>query len=101
MHTPVIIVNKLETILPAVVRTRRICADQPSVFGIYEVELKLEGRSAGQIVVCKGTAAQAPGVVFEATLIRSRDQTPIKRDVHQERVPAPRTTKLLKLRGAR
>ena len=78
------------------VRTRRYCEGQPSVFGIDEVELKLEGRSAGQTVVCKGAAEQAPGLIFEATLIRSREQTPTKED---NRVFRP--TKLPKLRGAR
>jgi hypothetical protein len=83
----------------AVVHTRRYCAGQPSVFGIDEVELKLEGRSAGQMVVCKGTAEQAPGLIFEATLIRSRDQTPAKEDNRD--VPAFDPTRLPQLRGAR
>jgi hypothetical protein len=83
----------------AVVRTRRYCAGQPSVFGIDEVELKLEGRSAGQMVVCKGTAEQAPGLIFEATLIRSRDQALVKEDNRE--APAFRPTKLPNLRGAR
>jgi hypothetical protein len=83
----------------AVVRTRRHCVGQPSVFGIDEVDLKLEGRPAGQMVVCKGTAEQAPGLVFEATLIRSRDQTPAMEDNRE--APAFRPTKLPKLRGVR
>ena len=83
----------------AVVRTGRYCVGQPSVFGIDEVELKLEGRSTGQMVVCKGTAEQAPGLIFEATLIRSRDQVPAK-EADRE-APAFRPTKLPKLRGAR
>lgn len=83
----------------AVVRTRRYCEGQPSVFGVDEVELKLEGRSAGQMVVCKGTAEQAPGLIFEATLIRSRDQAPAKENTREG--TAFRSTKLPKLRGAR
>ena len=51
------------------------------------------------MVVCKGTAKQAPGLLFEATLIRSRDQTPVKKDNRQ--APAFHPTKLPKLRGAR
>jgi hypothetical protein len=82
-----------------VVHTRRYCAGQPSVFGIDEVEIKLEGRSAGQMVVCKGTAEQVPGLIFEATLIRSRDQTPAKEDNRE--APAFHPTKLPKVRGAR
>ena len=83
----------------AVVRTRRYCEGQPSIFGIDVVELKLEGTSAGQMVVCKGTAEQAPGLTFEATLIRSRDQTPVQEDNRE--APAFHPTKLPKLRGAR
>jgi hypothetical protein len=62
----------------AVVRARRYCEGQPSVFGVDEFELKLEGRSTSMIVVCSGTTEQAPGLVFEATLIRSHDQSPSK-----------------------
>ena len=83
----------------AVVSTRRYCVGQPSVFGIDEVELKLEGRSAGQLVVCKGIAEQAPGLIFEATLIRSRDQTSAEKENREK--PAFHPTKLPKLRGAR
>ena len=82
-----------------IVRTRRHCVGQPSVFGLDEVELKPEGRSAGQMVACKGTAEQAPGLIFEATLIRSRDQTPVKQDNRD--APAFRPTKLPNLHGAR
>ena len=66
---------------------------------IDEVELRLEGSSAGQMVLCKGTAEQAPGLTFEATLIRSRDQTPVKEDNRE--APAFHPTKLPKLRGVR
>jgi hypothetical protein len=83
----------------AVIHTRRYCAGQTSVFGIDEVELKLEGRSTGQMVVCKGTAEQAPGLIFEATLIRSRDQTSAEKENRE--TPAFHPTKLPKLRGAR
>jgi hypothetical protein len=82
----------------ALVRTRRFCEGQSSVFGIDGVELRLEGTSAGQMVVCKGTAEQAPGLTFEATLIRSREQTPTKEG---DRVAPFHPTKLPKLRGIR
>jgi hypothetical protein len=59
--------------LTATVRTRRVCDGPPAVFGIDEVVLKLEGRCRGEIVVCAGTAEQAPGVGVEVTLIRSRE----------------------------
>jgi hypothetical protein len=62
----------------AVVRAWRYREGQPSVFGVDEVELKLVGRSTSTIVTCSGTTDQAPGVTFEATLIRSHDQSPSK-----------------------
>jgi hypothetical protein len=85
----------------ATVRTRRYGEGQPSVFGVDEVELQLEGRSAGQMVVCKGTAAQAPGLVFEATLIRSREQAPAIVASQPSPTPAVRITALPKFRGTR
>jgi hypothetical protein len=60
--------------LIATVRTRRVCAGPPTLFGIDEVELKLEGRSRGQIATCSGTADQAPGVTFAATLLPCREE---------------------------
>jgi large exoprotein involved in heme utilization and adhesion len=60
----------------ATVKTRRFCAGQPSVFGVDEIELKIEGRSTGVMVICSGTADQAPGITFQATLIRCGDQAP-------------------------
>ena len=59
--------------LTATVRTRRVCDGPPSVFGIDEIVLKLEGRLQGEMVVCAGTAEQAPGVGIEVTLIPSRE----------------------------
>jgi hypothetical protein len=44
----------------------------PAVFGVDEVELTLVGSVAGSTATCTGTAAQAPGLDFQATLIRSR-----------------------------
>jgi hypothetical protein len=59
--------------LTATVRTRRVCDGPPSVFGIDEIVLKLEGRLQGEMVVCAGTAEQASGVSVEVTLISSRE----------------------------
>jgi len=59
--------------LTATVSTRRLCDGPPSVFGIDEVVLKLEGRCRGKMAVCAGTAEQVPGVGVEVTLIPSRD----------------------------
>lgn len=60
----------------AVLTTRKRVAGPPTVFGIDEVEVKLAGRFNGRTASCSGTADQAPGVVFEATLFLSDDQPP-------------------------
>jgi hypothetical protein len=60
----------------ACVQAKRFCDGQPSVFGVDEFELQLEGRSSGEVVACSGTCPQAPGVSFEATLIRRREESP-------------------------
>jgi hypothetical protein len=57
----------------ATLTTRRHAAGQPSVFGLDEVEVKLTGMFNGTIASCSGRAEQAPELVFEATLILSRD----------------------------
>jgi hypothetical protein len=59
--------------LVAIVRTKRLCEGPPSVFGIDEVVLKLEGKRQGEIVVCSGKAEQAPDVSLQVTLIPSRE----------------------------
>jgi hypothetical protein len=63
------------------VQAKRFCDGQPSVFGIDEFELQLEGRSSGRLIACSGTSPQAPGVSFEATLIRRREEPPKMRQV--------------------
>jgi hypothetical protein len=67
--------------ITATVRTRRVCDGPPSVFGFDEVELKLEGRTRGEMASCSGTAEQAPGVTFAATLVPCReDPSPSRPD---------------------
>lgn len=58
------------------VQAKRFCDGQASVFGIDEFEIALDGQSSGEFVACSGTSPQVPGVYFEATLIRRRDDTP-------------------------
>ena len=62
----------------ATVTTKRHSAGHDTVFGadIDEVELTLVGTSNGKIANCSGTAPQAPGMAFEATLILSEEQPP-------------------------
>jgi hypothetical protein len=67
----------------AVLTTRRY-ADGPftTVFGCDEVEAQLTGSFHGNRAVCTGTAKQAPGVLFEATLFLQQPDS----------APAPRPT---------
>jgi len=62
--------------ITATLTTRRHAAGPPNVFGIDEVDVKITGRFNGMMASCSGTAEQAPGVVFEATLFLGQDQTP-------------------------
>ena len=60
----------------AVLTTRRHAAGPPTVFGLDEVEVKLAGSIKGTTAFCAGTAEQAPGVTFEATLFLGQEQSP-------------------------
>jgi hypothetical protein len=62
--------------ITAALTTRRHAAGPPTVFGIDEVEVKLTGRFKGIMASCSGTAEQAPGMLFEATLFLGQDQAP-------------------------
>jgi hypothetical protein len=53
----------------AILRTRRHTAGHATVFGIDDLELKLEGTAHGTTATCSGTTNAAPGVVLEVTLI--------------------------------
>ena len=57
----------------ASITTERHTQGQPSVFGIDEIDLTLTGKSTPTTASCTGTAKQAPGLTFEATLIRMAD----------------------------
>ena len=60
----------------AALTTRRHAAGPPTVFGIDEVEVRLAGKVNGMTATCSGTAEQAPGVAFEATLFLGQEQSP-------------------------
>ncbi len=58
----------------ATVFTARHSPGPPSVFGVDVLDITLTGRSDGGVTAsCKGTAKQAPGLTFEATLVRMGD----------------------------
>jgi hypothetical protein len=57
----------------ACLASRRHSQGQPSVFGIDNVDLTLAGNSTPTTASCTGTAKQAPGLSFEAALIRIAD----------------------------
>jgi hypothetical protein len=44
-----------------------------SVFGVDKVTITLRGKVAGDAAACKGTAAEAPGVEFDAVIARISD----------------------------
>src|SRR3984893_673825 len=56
----------------AFIATKRHTPGQPSIFGlgIDEVNLTLTGKSTPTTASCTGTAEQAPGLSFEAVLVR-------------------------------
>jgi hypothetical protein len=60
-------------IFSASIATRRHTQGQPSVFGIDEIDLTVTGNSTPTMASCIGTAKQAPGMSFEATLIPIAD----------------------------
>jgi T3SS negative regulator,GrlR len=57
----------------AALKTTRYAEGPPTLFGIDEVEVELAGTFKGRMATCSGTARQAPGVTFAATLIASED----------------------------
>ncbi|KWV46482.1 hypothetical protein AS156_01440 [Bradyrhizobium macuxiense] len=68
----------------ATLTTRRFADGPTTVFGCDEVEAELTGRFNGTTAVCSGTARQAPGVRFEATLFLQQEEQPL--------VPGPKST---------
>lgn len=58
----------------ATLTTKRYAEGPTTVFGVDEIEAKLTGVCKGRTAVCAGTAKQAPGVHFEATLFPSSEQ---------------------------
>jgi hypothetical protein len=63
-------------IFTAFIATKRHAPGQPSVFGIGidNVNLTLTGKSTPTTASCTGTAKQAPGLAFEAVLVRMADE---------------------------
>ena len=59
----------------ATLTTRRYADGPTTVFGCDEVEAQLIGRFNGKRAVCSGTAKQAPGVRFEATLFLQEQES--------------------------
>jgi hypothetical protein len=59
----------------AFIATKRHTPGQTSIFGpgIDDVHLTLTGKSTPTTASCTGTAEQAPGLTFEAVLVRMAD----------------------------
>jgi T3SS negative regulator,GrlR len=62
--------NQVGDEFTADISTKRHTPGQLSVFGIDKIDLKLTGKSTGTMATCRGTSRQAPGMTFEATIIR-------------------------------
>jgi hypothetical protein len=60
--------------LSALVTTERHSPGQSSLFGIDDIELEVEGKLTGNIIVCTGRAKHAREVPLHVTLIRVQDQ---------------------------
>jgi len=52
------------------VKTKRHSNGLPSVFGVDEVEIRIEGEMKGGRATLKGSSPQRPGVGFQATIER-------------------------------
>jgi hypothetical protein len=78
----------------AVIRTKRHTPGHPSVFGLDDLTVRLEGKCGAAHATCTGRADEAPDVPFEATLMLSQPedpkprQTPSPADFHPERLPS-------------
>jgi hypothetical protein len=57
----------------ASISTRRHSQGNSTVFGIDEIDLTVSGSSTPTMASCTGTAKQAPGLPFHATLIPIAD----------------------------
>jgi len=85
----------------AVIRTHRHSPGHPTIFGVDNLTLRLNGTCRDAVASCSGRADETPGELFEATLILSRpdDRKPTSEpsinDFHPERLPRlpPRKTK--------
>src|SRR4051794_1467491 len=60
----------------AMLTTKRHAAGPATVFGLDEVEVKLVGKVNCTRACCAGSAEQAPGMIFEATLFLGQDPAP-------------------------
>ena len=60
----------------AVLTVKRHAEGNPSVFGLDEVVANLSGDCSGTVATCWGTAAEAPDIRFECTLIYSQEDAP-------------------------
>ena len=80
--------------LSVVMRTRRHSPGQPSIFGVDEFEMKLQGKVLGKTVVCSGTADVAPDVTVEVTLIPCKSEPT---DLAPQPVPKLDASRLPKL----
>ena len=82
----------------AALTTTRHMPGPPTLFGLDEVEVKLAGKFKGKMASCAGTATQAPGLSFEATLIASEEQPPAPGGNRADQLPL-RTSRQFQIRN--
>ena len=58
----------------ATLTTKRVLDGPTTVFGLDDVELKLNGEIRGMIARCTGRSVQAPDIEFEAMLFLGQEQ---------------------------
>jgi len=83
----------------ATLTTKRIADGPTTVFGLDEIELKLNGMLRGEIARCTGRSAQAPDVAFEAMLFLGQQQVELPQPARPmspsniARLPTPNSTR--------
>ncbi len=87
--------------LSVVMKSRRHSPGQPSIFGVDEFEMKLEGTVLGNTIVCSGTSDIAPGVLVEVTLIPCKSEPTEAEPPPVTKLDASRLPKLPKLSRGR
>lgn len=80
-----------------VLRTKRHTPDQPTLFGMDELELKIEGATHGKIATYTATTDAVPDMVMEGRLILNQSPPAVTETPRASTFDANRLPKLPKL----